>query len=74
MLYEGQDGRCYYCGDALAGVFVVDHKTPLSRGGSNWPSNLALTCWDDNARKFVKTEQEYRALLARQFSNGLLER
>lgn len=54
-----QDDSCKYCGVALRGGGEVDHKTPLSREGSNWPSNLALACMPCNRDKHNKTEQEF---------------
>ena len=61
MLHEVQDGCCYYC-DAPMGLDVhVDHMTPLSRGGSNWPENLALACATCNLRKNAKTAEEFRS-------------
>lgn len=32
----------------------VDHIMPLARGGSNWPSNLQMTCFQCNTRKGAK--------------------
>jgi len=41
--YERQKGKCYWCGKKLT-KYHVDHITPLTRGGSNWPDNLVLAC------------------------------
>lgn len=48
---------------------TIDHKTPLSRGGSNWPRNLQLLCQPCNDSKGVKTQQEWTRKLqyARRF-------
>jgi 5-methylcytosine-specific restriction endonuclease McrA len=32
----------------------VDHVIPLSRGGSNWPTNLVCACGQCNSRKCDK--------------------
>lgn len=38
-IFDRQEGRCaaLWCNAALIFGYHVDHKTPLSRGGSNWP-------------------------------------
>jgi 5-methylcytosine-specific restriction endonuclease McrA len=50
-LYAKQRGRCVYCNVKLGDSYHVDHIQPLARGGSNWPSNLQLTCERCNNRK-----------------------
>jgi 5-methylcytosine-specific restriction endonuclease McrA len=50
-LFIKQQGRCVYCNVKLGTGYHVDHITALSKGGSNWPSNLQLTCADCNNRK-----------------------
>lgn len=62
-LYDNQDASCFYCHVHLTRLHV-DHKTPLSRGGSNWPANLCLTCPRCNVRKCDKTAEEFIAYLA----------
>jgi len=59
-LFHKQRGLCYYCKRRIApSTYQIDHKMPLSRGGSNWPANLGLTCRSCNASKRAKTEEEY---------------
>jgi 5-methylcytosine-specific restriction endonuclease McrA len=62
-LFEQQEGFCYYCGKLLYGSFDmevhVDHKTPLSRGGTNYIENIALACAKCNLKKHTKTSEEY---------------
>lgn len=55
-------GRCFYCGRRWERV-SKDHKTPVSRGGSDALDNLAASCLACNQSKGTKTEAEYRAQL-----------
>ncbi len=52
--------KCRYCG---ADATSIDHRIPLSRGGSHWPSNLVPACGDCNCRKRTKTESEFMQVL-----------
>ncbi|MEV2279191.1 HNH endonuclease [Nocardiopsis sp. NPDC049922] len=42
-------GTCYRCG--ASGAKIVDHVTPVSRGGTNQLSNLAVICGPCHAKK-----------------------
>lgn len=53
-----QGGRCAYCGTTEK--MSLDHKTPLSRGGSNYADNLQWLCQSDNSRKKDRTDAEAR--------------
>lgn len=57
-LAELQRGCCANCRCRLL-RFHVDHITPLSRGGSNWPNNLQLLCPPCNLRKHAKTPERW---------------
>lgn len=50
-------GCCYVC--ILLGkqtpYEAIDHVIPLSKGGSNWPSNLRPICKKHNSQKHTKT-------------------
>lgn len=55
--------RCYLCGKSLVNEQVhIEHRIPVSRGGTNWVSNLAPACASCNHSKHNKTEKEFRAL------------
>ena len=60
--------RCGYCG--AVGKLEPDHRVPLSRGGSNWISNIIPACRRCNTRKRTATETEYRARLAAEERRG----
>ena len=42
----------------------LEHKIPLSRGGTNARENLDIACQHCNNKKFTKTESEYRKELS----------
>jgi Restriction endonuclease len=61
--YHGH--RCYLCGKAIKGrLMEMEHRIPLSRGGSNWIANIAPACKQCNGAKGDLTEKEYRHKLA----------
>lgn len=47
-----QRNRCAYCRIKItARTWHIDHIMPLALGGTNWPTNLQLTCAPCNTRK-----------------------
>lgn len=62
QMYEDQCGYCAYCGIRLFDTYHLEHIIPLSRGGSNWPENLCLTCRDCNLSKNDKLTAEWEAV------------
>jgi 5-methylcytosine-specific restriction endonuclease McrA len=54
-----QRDRCAYCRFPLHGAGHVDHITPLSKGGTNWPRNLQLACVKCNTSKQDKPPEQY---------------
>ncbi len=55
---------CFYCLKELTlDEISCDHKTPLSRLGTNEISNLCLCCMDCNGVKAEFTEEEFRNLM-----------
>lgn len=54
LLRAKQGNRCAICSTKLSKTYHVDHVTPLSRGGSNWPANLQITCPKCNLQKGAK--------------------
>ena len=54
---------CYLClKPILFGKDHLEHKIPLSRGGTNEYSNLEIACQYCNMEKHNKTEEEYRRI------------
>lgn len=49
-------GLCWMCRRPATSM---DHLIPLSRGGSNWPSNFRPACRKCNSSKGTKTPSEY---------------
>ncbi len=56
--FEYHGNRCIYCKSTEN--LTVEHMIPLSRGGTNWPANLAPACRSCNCSKNNKTITEYK--------------
>jgi 5-methylcytosine-specific restriction endonuclease McrA len=57
--FEKQQGKCFYCHEDLQVGGTIDHYVPLSKGGTNYPSNIVLACWPCNNRKRAKFPSEF---------------
>lgn len=53
-ILESQKHKCVYCLACLKDGYEVDHITPISKGGTNWPSNIQCLCRACNRRKSAK--------------------
>lgn len=62
---NSQAWLCKLCNTGIQTSYVVDHKVPLVRGGSNWPRNLQLLCRSCNSRKWKRTTGEFKKYLQR---------
>ncbi|MBI1395893.1 MAG: hypothetical protein GC151_07920 [Betaproteobacteria bacterium] len=57
---DGESITCFYCEQRIPiGESHLEHKRPLSRGGTNARGNLALSCATCNLRKGRKTHEEF---------------
>lgn len=60
-LFRAQRGRCAYCGRTRGAAYLeVDHKYPVSRGGTDEVGNLQLLCNPCNMRKGIQSDEEFR--------------
>lgn len=66
--FQYHGNRCYYCGDNKQGL-QIEHRIPLSRGGSNWPANLVPSCPSCNLSKHTKTEKEFLQIISERGDN-----
>ena len=60
-LYYSTD-KCYYCGKEVKPFTVdkqIEHKIPISKGGTNNIKNLVISCKACNSGKREKTDAEY---------------
>jgi 5-methylcytosine-specific restriction endonuclease McrA len=54
--------HCTFCGREVdTKTASLDHCTPESRSGKNWPANLVLACCDCNTEKSDRTLPEWSA-------------
>lgn len=49
--YADQEGRCFWCREALSDDYHRDHVIPVSKGGTNDIRNIVLACAPCNVRK-----------------------
>ncbi len=55
--FDYHGNRCYYCG--CDGKMTIEHRIPLSRGGTHYPANIVPACLSCNCSKGTKTEKEF---------------
>lgn len=56
---EKQKNLCNGCSINILNSYTIDHIIALSRGGSNWPSNIQLLCLSCNCSKQDLTMEEW---------------
>ena len=56
--------KCYLTGESLTKTQIeLDHKIPVSRGGTFYLNNVGITSKKNNSAKGDLTEEEYQGLL-----------
>lgn len=60
---ESQRGLCWWCGEPLGNEYHIDHRIPLSKGGSNDARNIVITHPKCNLSKSDKMPWEYNGRL-----------
>lgn len=58
-----QKGLCWWCGEPMNEDQSVDHRVPLSKGGSNAPENIVITHLSCNLSKGAKMPWEFNGRL-----------
>ena len=62
-LAAAQGGKCMYCGRKPdLDLMDIDHKNPISKGGTNTKRNLQVLCRTCNTRKGARTDREFRRM------------
>ena len=68
-VFEDDSYQCYLCGVVTdpnverwhPRKTVLEHRTPIARGGAHTRENCATACWGCNSVKATMTEAEFRA-------------
>jgi len=58
-IHRRQRDLCFWCGGRLHGLYEPEHVIPLSRGGSDYPENLVVSCRKCNVSKSGRTPVEW---------------
>ncbi len=70
VVYDKNDGYCYYCGKKLSfanygevgarGSWHIDHSRPKAKGGSDYLRNLVPACIDCNLGKSDRNGSHFK--------------
>lgn len=69
-------GQCYYCEKSFAHEdLTMDHKVPISRGGTSTKGNVVVCCKSCNSEKkyYTPAEKLLKELSAQDFDNSSSE-
>jgi len=62
-LYKSQKGLCWWCGEFVGLTFDIDHRIPVSKGGTTDISNIVISCRKCNRSKNDKLPHEWNGRL-----------
>ena len=68
LLWDHQEGRCYYCETRLPderSLYHLEHLMSLSKGGLHDIENVCLSCASCNAKKHTLNAIEFFKLIGR---------
>jgi 5-methylcytosine-specific restriction endonuclease McrA len=68
IMMKKQKELCNGCSKNIKTGYQIDHKNPISRGGSNYPRNLQLLCKSCNSEKHNKTVREWKAYRMKKYA------
>ncbi len=54
-----QNHKCWWCLKTFDDIYHIDHRIPLSRGGSNGAGNIVIACPSCNLSKSNKLPSEW---------------
>ena len=71
-LYLRDGFACVYCGHAVedGATLSLDHVRPVSKGGTNRPTNLVTCCSRCNSSRGNRSVQEFAAATAGYLNHG----
>ena len=61
--YDRQRGRCFWCKSRVGETYHVDHVIPISKGGSNGPENIVVSCRACNLKKAAQHPMDFAGRL-----------
>lgn len=61
--YQSQNGNCWWCGKPVGENYHIEHRIPLSRGGTNAADNICISCPECNWSKSDKMPWEWNGRL-----------
>ena len=62
-ILKDQGFKCFYCAASIREKAILEHKTPICRGGDSRPENLCVSCVPCDTLKGRMTADEYRIVV-----------
>lgn len=60
---KSQKSKCWWCGNKIEETYHVDHRIALNKGGTNWATNICISCPPCNLSKGDKFSWEWNGRL-----------